>query len=429
MVLLDYSKLEVNIIKIFLNLVISVFFYCFAMFIAVRGEFFEFSFEIIFFIIIMLLLAVFIIKYICSLYKYTKKIPLYIFLFLFIIAIICCFYYSDMWIILFLFISILYALYTLSLVIYYGIRHRRFIKIYESMIKFEQYSPNFFGVFFIFIAYYVYLAAMVVRAATPETNDNGYLMYIFFPLVILRFIRIPCYRLLLDYQYVFSLCPLSEYGKIPISVITEPISYIKKVVNKKNVDKDVVKRWFHFFIEKYLKDVSLDIEQKLIIFNNIKTDETNENKSQKLLANKDNNKCVMHNLDEAINKIDTLMGRLVYSGTNLIGILYNMKLYLEKINILQKDKQKYNETINIINKRFIPYVEYLVDTYLQNILLKDETLNHIQEKIVQSLKNMLEMFKSMYESNMEYLSYNIENDMNAIELLNKQEGLKKDIIK
>ena len=97
MVLLDYSKLEVNIIKIFLNLVISVFFYCFAMFIAVRGEFFEFSFEIIFFIIIMLLLAVFIIKYICSLYKYTKKIPLYIFLFLFVSAIICCFNYSDMW--------------------------------------------------------------------------------------------------------------------------------------------------------------------------------------------------------------------------------------------------------------------------------------------------------------------------------------------
>lgn len=266
MVTLDYSRLEVNIIKIFLNLVISVYFYCFAMFIAVRGEIFEFSFEIIPFIIIMLLLAIFIIKYILSLYKYTKKSPLYIFLFLLVLAIICCFYYSDVWILLFLFISILYALYTLSLVVFYSIRHKRFLEKYESMIKVENYAANFSGVFFIFIAYYVYLAAMVVRAATPGINENGYLMYIFFPLVILRFIRIPCYRLLLDYQYVFSLCPLSKYGTIPISAITVPISYIKKVVNRKNADKDVVKRWFQFYIEKYLKDVYLDEERKMIVF-------------------------------------------------------------------------------------------------------------------------------------------------------------------
>ena len=60
-----------------------------------------------------------------------------------------------------------------------------------------------------------------------------------------------------------------------------------------------------------------------------------------------------------------------------------------------------------------------MDTYLQNILLKDDKIDYIQEKIVQSLNKMLEVFKSMYESNLEYVSYDIENDMNAIELLNK----------
>ena len=117
------------------------------------------------------------------------------------------------------------------------------------------------------------------------------------------------------------------------------------------------------------------------------------------------------------------MARVVHNGTHLTGVLYNMKSYLEKINILHKDKRKYNKNIDRINNRYIPYVEYLVDTYLQNILLRDEKINQLQEKIVQSLNNILEVFKSMYESNMEYIAFNIENEIDAMELLIKQKGL------
>ena len=71
-------------------------------------------------------------------------------------------------------------------------------------------------------------------------------------------------------------------------------------------------------------------------------------------------------------------------------------------------------------------MEYLVDTYLQNILLRDEKINKLQEKIVESLNNILEVFKSMYESNMEYIAFNIENEIDAMELLIRQKGLIKE---
>ena len=53
-------------------------------------------------------------------------------------------------------------------------------------------------------------------------------------------------------------------------------------------------------------------------------------------------------------------------------------------------------------------------------------INQIQEKIVESLNNILEVFKSMYESNMEYIAFNIENEIDTMELLIRQKGLIKE---
>ena len=182
--------------------------------------------------------------------------------------------------------------------------------------------------------------------------------------------------------------------------------------------------WFKENIGNYIKSVYLDTENKMIIFENAEIKENHkENNTPILQEEATDYEYVIYSLDESIKKIDILMARVVHNGTHLTGVLYNMKSYLEKINILHKDKRKYNKNIDRINNRYIPYVEYLVDTYLQNILLRDEKINQLQEKIVESLNNILEVFKSIYESNMEYIAFNIENEIDAMELLIKQKGL------
>ena len=103
-----------------------------------------------------------------------------------------------------------------------------------------------------------------------------------------------------------------------------------------------------------------------------------------------------------------------------------MKLYIEKINILHEDK--YSKYITKINQRYIPYIEYLVKTYLKNIKLEDESIANIQEKIILSLNSISEVFKLIYASYMEYMKFNIENDIEAMELLIRQKGLKKETI-
>ena len=220
-------------------------------------------------------------------------------------------------------------------------------------------------------------------------------------------------------QYVFILCPLSEYGQIPLSIITSKFNG--------NSNKALMLAWFKENIGNYIKSVYLDTENKMIIFENAEIKENHkENNTPILQEEATDYEYVIYSLDESIKKIDTLMARVVHNGTHLTGVLYNMKSYLEKINILHKDKRKYNKNIDRINNRYIPYVEYLVDTYLQNILLRDEKINKLQEKIVESLNNILEVFKSMYESNMEYIAFNIENEIDAMELLIRQKGLIKE---
>ena len=187
------------------------------------------------------------------------------------------------------------------------------------------------------------------------------------------------------------------------------------------------KVWGNENISMYIKGIYLDVDKKMIVFGDGDTSVNyKENISQIPQVETGDYEYIIYSLDESLKKLDSLMAKVVHNGTHLTGVLYNMKSYLEKINILHKDKRKYNKNIDRINNRYIPYVEYLVDTYLQNILLRDEKINQIQEKIVESLNNILAVFKSMYESNMEYIAFNIENEIDAMELLIRQKGLIKE---
>lgn len=438
MIQIDYSKIEINIQKITMSFLSSLYFYMMNYLTALFNYgYFSYNYAMLS-LIVMLLGTFFLIKYTYSVCVKTSLVPLYIFISLVLIS----FFTRATSALICITASFVYSLYTLKLIYDYGLKQSDFINKYRKYIKFENFIAIFSIIFIIFLFYFLFLFFLnltfiannyiffdsffylpvesgffnVLQYVGNTFHDSILLFYILFPSSILLIIYTFYAHFLTRSQYVFILCPLSEYGQIPLSIITSKFNG--------NSNKALMLAWFKENIGNYIKSVYLDTENKMIIFENAEIKENyKENDTPILQEESTDYEYVIYSLDESIKKIDILMARVVHNGIHLTGVLYNMKSYLEKINILHKDKRKYNKNIDRINNRYIPYVEYLVDTYLQNILLRDEKINQLQEKIVESLNNILEVFKSMYESNMEYIAFNIENEIDAMELLIKQKGL------
>ena len=141
---------------------------------------------------------------------------------------------------------------------------------------------------------------------------------------------------LLKCQYVYILCPLSKYCQVPLSAITNKFK-------NANVSKEVMQDWFNENISMYIKGIYLDVDKKMIVFGDGDTSVNyKENISQIPQVKTGDYEYITYSLDESLKKLDSLMAKVVHNGTHLTGVLYNMKSYLEKINILHKDKRKYN---------------------------------------------------------------------------------------
>lgn len=410
MTLLDYSKLEINLPKVMLNFILSVYFYCLAMFNSITfAHYFAdykiadiFSIEMAASFLVILLATFFIIKKTYNLYHTIKSASLYIFL----ASILFVFISSAFSLFFSMIVSLSYAVYTLSLLIIYGRRHENFISKYSYMINQEKYGANFYINFTIFLFYFLFLTMLVFFACFSNSiNETDYLTYIFLPLLLFIFVFTIYYMFLFNVRYVYILCPLSIYGSIPLYKITSKY-------NKTNIDSDELQQWFQRNINSYLNNITLDIDDKMIIFGNM--DLTFKHPKEQNLA------C---NLENALKLLDNLITGTANQREDLINILCDMKLYMEKINILHEDK--YSKYITRINQRYIPYIEYLVKTYFKNTALHDENINDVQEKIILSLKHISEVFKLIYESDVEYMKFNIENEIDAMELLIKQKGLTK----
>lgn len=436
---IDYSKIEINIPKVTMNFMLSVYFYM-LQYLVYLSFFHKYSFL---FLLAIIGSTFIVVRYVYNVCIHTNMAPLFIF-----ISLVLSVYFTRNNTILMCNIAfLLYALLTLKLLYSYGLKQTNFINKYKNMINFNKFISVFSVVFALFLAYFLLLAFLsssfiashefiyyIIPADNVFFNAIKYfgdtfkehmfiVVYIIFPLIILSSVISMYTNFLLKCQYVFTVCPLSEYGQIPLSSITYKFK-------NTNVRKEYMQKWFDENIGMYIKNIHLDAENKMIVFGDSDTSVNyKENISQISYAETADYEYIKYSLDESLKKLDTLMNGLVYKGTNLTGVLYNMKSYLEKINILHKDKHRYNKYIYRINNRYIPYVEYLVETYIKNIDLKDESINNIQGKIELSLNNILEVFKSMYKSNVENMKFNIENEIDAMELLIRQKGLVKNEIK
>lgn len=422
---IDYSKIQINLSKVIINIIISSYFYGLGIMLLInhnraffdKQSYHDFLYPAIFFVLSCVILV-----FMYNIYKRTKLIPLFIFAFL----VLLFFFIRDKYSLFLLTVSVvfIYAAYSILLLVNYSIKHNDFIKQYKHMINFDKYMANFYAIIAVLLLYYLFLvvyeSTQLYQNFKPIKRDSVYILHLFTPLLLFFFVMIISSVFLFNIRYVLMLCPLSVYKEVPLSDINF-------IFNSSMIDKEYRKRWFKSNISIYLKDVSLNEECTMIVFENIninddKKVENNTSFQGQAFTYED----TLYSLDNAVQKIENLMTQLVYRGTNLTSILFNMKTYLEKINILHKDKNRYDKYIYRINNRYIPYIEYLVETYLQNMELKDEKVGKLQEKIELSLKNIMKVFQSMYESNVENMKFKIENEIDAMELLIRQKGFVND---
>lgn len=446
----EYSKSDINISNITLNLVIFVYFYCISL-VAAKNDFNLFSiddFSILSAAVMIGTAAV--IKYV---YKSCKNINMVSFL-IFMFFILNLFFLRNFLIYLCTGINIFYAMYILFLLADYGNKHKKFIDKYENMINFDKYNPKFLFTFIIFLLCFIFLFIInfaglinkvhllkfylmfhdtfLLNLIIETMNDieksdvSVYTYCIFFSAGIFGVAYIYYKIFLLDYQYVFILLPLSMHSSII------PLSAVIPVFNEDNfdgdnIDKNALQQWFDNNVSCYIKNVYLDIENKIIVFNKFNlTDDYQQALSE--YNNYNDNEDTVYSLDKAVKKINDLMGLVVYKGTNLTNVLYTMKVYLEKIDKLHTNKLSYDKYIDRIDRKYVPYVEHLVKTYLRNIDLHDESFTEIQEKIVYTLDEIAHVMQTIYKSKTELIKFNLDVELDTIELLIRQNGYYKDTI-
>lgn len=442
--LIDYSKIQIYIPQITAYYIMSIYF-CILNAVAI------FLFEshdkdyALAYISALFIITCAVIKYAIDVSMYAGKGIIYKFIILISIVFITylIFNFTPAYgLIISSLFSIMYTVNTLSLLSKYSSMEQDFLNKYKNMINMNNYIVSFYIV--IICAFVIYCLVHMLNFSilvfyfdigdkSSIFNSFGELSvdatFLFLAVIAsLTYVLFRIYSFFLSkYQYVFIICALSEYKQIPLSVVYKT-SGLLQIIQYKNT---AIQNWFQTYIGNFVNNVYLDIDKEVIVFKN------NENNKQ----DKDNNKVIdtpvinneireeaTYSLDNAIKKIEALMVKVVYRGTNLTNTLFTMKLYLEKINNLHTDKSSYDKYIERINNKYIPYIEHLVDIYLRNIDLQDESFSEIQEKIIYTLDKMSYVLQVIFESKIELIKFNLEVELDTIDLLIKHKGYYKEIL-
>lgn len=177
----------------------------------------------------------------------------------------------------------------------------------------------------------------------------------------------------------------------------------------------------------YIDDISIDSDHKIqgwlnTDIDNIKTYDdclnTTQNKSTE--KQKENNQ-TLHN---AIRVVDDFIKELS-DDENIKEIISNIQNVLIKIdNYHNGEEYKFNKYINIINNKYMPYIEKLILSYINNKELPNDITKEMQEKIIDSLKDIDDVLGKillqMYNMNM----LELESYMDAFDVILSQNGYK-----
>ncbi len=445
MVLIDYSKIEIYIPKVTAYYFMSIYFCILNMYAAFLHKARNNDYVLVY-VTALFIITFAVIKYVSNVSNYTSKNLLNkFFIFISIVFIIYfIFYYNPVYaLIISSIFSIIYTMNALNLLAKYSVMEQDFLNKYKNIINMNTYVVSFSIV--IVCAFIIYCLIHMLNFSILlfyfDISSYGSILRLLnefgrkivdAPVVFLGILFILTYALsyiylffLSKYQYVFIICALSEYQQIPLSAVYK-VSVLLQNSQHKN---KVIQNWFQTYIGNFVNNVYLDADRELIIFSSNENYEQDKNEVIETPVISDES-CeeAIYSLDKAVKIIEALMAKVVYRGTNLTKTLYTMKFYLEKINILYTNNSSYDKYIDRINNKYIPYIEHLVNTYLRNIDLQDESFSEIQEKIVYTLEEISYVLQVIYESKIEFIKFNLEVELDTVDLLIKQKGYYKDTL-
>lgn len=268
-------------------------------------------------------------------------------------------------------------------------------KYYSPYINTKTFKPNFIISFFIMVSYILVIYPLIL---SKVISDNAYLLITL--LYAVSFIAcIIIYFTLYKYKYAYYVVCSKEKKYI----------FIENLCNEEEVLKY---KWYLTNIEPYINHIGYDNKKKALCFYN------SEEISKSDTVNEDN-----QTLYIAINSIDNLIEKL--DNEEIKQTACSIKDELVKIDNYHKGEEyKFNKHIKNINEKYIPYIEKLILSYINNNELPIDITKEMQEKITATLNEidsvLKEIMKKMYNMNMLAL----ESHMDAMDIILAQSGYK-----
>lgn len=440
---IDYRKIKIYIPKITASYLISIYF-CVLNIYAVFLPEANHNDYVLIYISALLVITFAVIKYVYNVSNYAGNSIFHKFLIFISIVFVIHVIFNDnpvYALIISSIFSIVYTVNVLNLLATYNVMEKDFLNKYKNLVNMNNYVVSFAIVIVCTFVIYclIHLLNFSILLYCFDISYHSSILRVLgefgrasadTPVMYLGILALLTYPLahiysffVSKYQYVFVICALSEYQQIPLSAVYK----IPLLLQNSQHKYDVIQNWFQEYIGNYVNNVSLDVYKELITFSGNNNAEHDKNEViEPPVINDESSEKAIYSLDNAVKKIETLMARVVYRGTNLTKPLYTMKFYLEKINKLHTDKSSYDKYIDRINNKYIPYIEHLVNIYLRNIDLQDESFSEIQDKIVYTLDEIAYVLQMIYESKIEFIKFNLEVELDTVDLLIKQKGYYKD---
>ncbi len=268
----------------------------------------------------------------------------------------------------------------------YNILLKQVYKYYGKHINFDTFKPNFIIPFILLLSFIVVIYPVILSKIISHN--------IIISLLILYgctfIVGTVFYALLYQYKYFFDVVYCSN----------------NKV---------------------YIDDISIDSDYKMqgwlnTDIDNIETYDDLLNTTQnKSMEKQTENNQPLHN---AISTMDGFIKELS-DDENIKEIISNIQNVLIKIdNYHNGEEYKFNKYILNINEKYMPYIEKLISSYINNKELPNDITKEMQEKIIDNLKEIDEVLEKillqMYNMNM----LELESYMDAFDVILSQNGFK-----
>lgn len=285
----------------------------------------------------------------------------------------------------------LYQLYT------YNISTKQIYKYHSRYINLDNFKPNFIIPFLLMLCFIIIIYPVVLF----KFISHNIFISLLFLYVCIFIAGAVFYTMLYKYKYVFDII---NYGSSNI-IISEICS----------VSRNKEYMWFNQNIAPYFNNIEYDADNHKIIFKNIDA----VNQKDKLEEDK-------QTLDKSINSMDNFIKQL--SDEEIKVTVSNIKDVLVKIDNYHKGEEyKFNKYIQNINEKYMPYIEKLILSYINNKELPYDITKEMQEKILGSLKQIDDVLEKilmkMYNMNM----LELESYMDAFDVILSQNGYKDNI--